>query len=1037
MPDFPDDYIQDEIGRGVKPEITVPIQTVIGSFDPLVFAALELARGVKPLLVVPFSPDIDAAVTEAQAAAASAQADRIAAETAADLATTNGAAQVALATTQANLATSNGAAQVALAEDQAEIAVAAAASIVPNPVNNTLRLVRREVLPTVNTNSRAVLQTGGTYNYTTGLNAYWDRTLTAAEIAAGAVWIDFAELTGALATATVSERNGGGEVVAAAAIPLVAGRRQRYWTVNASTTILRITVTASSTGSFEAPAVGYGKPSSVPTDPYYTAAMFDNIEATDSEIIAAISGPLTSPVGADGTIVDDLTFIAPAGTTNYAFFRLTQDVALTATLTVLIELTSATNGPRAVTVTPISVKGAVGTAIPATRRYRNSKTLIVQLPAEYSTGVPVGGVRVEANAASGGTNIATSEQVTVKARVYSSIALPHLRFVPAVIGTEIADRIAAATVAQEAVIEATIQNRFAEFLNSTALTGVISGMIEQYSAIDIFVDPVLGNDGDAGTYAAPKATVTAALAIVETTGGTIGLKRSVPDDPATHHFIGDTIKTFGYTASLTTASPDVNLVAYGFGTERAVLDVRQNLSGLTWTLVSGKSLTWETVATHRMATDDNDGTPIDADSTHYRLWLENTALEWKYNEASLAAMETAVEGDPGSWGVNIVGQTTPDPRDGTVNGTQHRYIVHLPDGSDPNGKAVFIADRKTVADFYGGTHKDIATLGAHGKDNCHSNGAKYGVTGHFATFDSVEFREIPGHGMVGPVDEYRGVISAYGRAPEGSGENKGMGGALHLYTGTAYPGHIVRIGANARLNFLNVSKGLYCHGTASIQCYEALEMHPTARIDFENVNQVVASDANSGTASYATATLYNIYGTGCDAFWQMDGTVTTLQNFDCTFTSPVLAARMVLAGFKNAVGSLTMLDGTFRYTQDETVSSKPNFLAQVTTAHASTLTMVRCVDETEINAVRFRGAIYNNTQEQNLTLNVTDNSVIGDIKGSQSTAPTIAAFVVDGTSEAGLNNSDQATIEGLDVDYDMQAGARLVSLSGRLIEVAV
>ncbi|CAN5701999.1 hypothetical protein BH11PSE6_BH11PSE6_00020 [soil metagenome] len=218
-----------------------------------------------------------------------------------------------------------------------------------------------------------------------------------------------------------------------------------------------------------------------------------------------------------------------------------------------------------------------------------------------------------------------------------------------------------------------------------------------------------------------------------------------------------------------------------------LIDARQDLSGITFTSLSGAA--WEASVTLGSAPRLN-GVNI-SDGTKLALYLDHDAedpdpagksLDWITGQGSVSANDTAIIAAPGSWGVNVIGSTASDWRTTGSTAATVRIVVHLPDGSNPNGKPLKLADLAASVQFNGGEHGHLRVIGGAAKDNA-STGP---LGGEIPTFQSLEIIEPPCHGSVGPKNII-GLYRCHARPVEGepAGDAEGRttgGGGLHWFT---------------------------------------------------------------------------------------------------------------------------------------------------------------------------------------------------------------------------------------------------------------
>jgi hypothetical protein len=363
-----------------------------------------------------------------------------------------------------------------------------------------------------------------------------------------------------------------------------------------------------------------------------------------------------------------------------------------------------------------------------------------------------------------------------------------------------------------------------------------------------FVDKAFGSDGNSGDhYYAAKATESAGYT-ASADGETLLLKNGQT------HAIPKTAMQFGNLASSGLPRHMTNFG--GDGESPPLLDARQDLSGKTWTLVSGKTNAWETTATLQ-------DTPIHAgvnvaNSSKYALYLDvedpdipgGIALDWHTGGANVAANDTAIDGDPSSWGINLTGSTAGDIRTTGINTTGVRIVVNMPDSSDPNGKPLRLSDRQAVATFYGGRHGHLSMIGGSQKDNV----SYQSLSGDIPTFQGIRALDMPCHGGVGPrnvIGEYYARGKPSPGVPLGDSEGRTLGGGLHLFSAVDLSSHDITIGS---FDVANFTQGMYAHGSVNLAYHD---INVLRRSTVANCSQAVQLDGGpaSGT-SLITGGLY-------------------------------------------------------------------------------------------------------------------------------------------------------------------------------------
>jgi hypothetical protein len=310
-----------------------------------------------------------------------------------------------------------------------------------------------------------------------------------------------------------------------------------------------------------------------------------------------------------------------------------------------------------------------------------------------------------------------------------------------------------------------------------------------------YVDALLGIDSRSlGTLLAPIKTTARANALASPTLLTAFLLRG--QRHATR--LGDYV------------SIATNIIDYGRDTLGPLIDLRQDLSANTWTLLSGSTTTWEITATLGSAL--NAGGIDTANGSKFVLYQDTTGndptpagkyLNWITNNANVSANDTAIKASSGSFGINVVGSTIGDIRNDTSGATSVRLVVHLLDNSNPNGQALRLMDG-AVYTFSGGDHGHVRYIGGGQKDNI-SFGEVFGSGGDgpIPTFQSFIGYDLACHGGVG-VRNHVGECRLIGKPIVGESAAVGgrtSGGGLHLFTPIYRPNRSVYCGSVWLENF--------------------------------------------------------------------------------------------------------------------------------------------------------------------------------------------------------------------------------------------
>ena len=288
-----------------------------------------------------------------------------------------------------------------------------------------------------------------------------------------------------------------------------------------------------------------------------------------------------------------------------------------------------------------------------------------------------------------------------------------------------------------------------------------------------------------------------------------------------------------------------NCFNYGTAFRAPLIDARQSLAGKTWTLLSGSSNTWGTTATLAYTLW---GGIEQANGSKHALYLDasandidpTTSLHWVTNNANVAANDTIVKATAGTWSMNVVGSTLGDIRNvggGENTSSSVEIKVHLPDGSNPNGKPLWISDMQAVVTLNGGSYGHLRFVGGASKDSV-SFSALNKVIPTLQSYEAIDF---PCHGGVGPRNVL-GLSKIHLRPLEGesvAANGQTFGVAHHLFCTEDLSDQDITIGA---LDLANGGNGLGGHGAfgATWQSYKSV--HVLRRSKIVNCNGAVSFD---------------------------------------------------------------------------------------------------------------------------------------------------------------------------------------------------
>jgi len=337
----------------------------------------------------------------------------------------------------------------------------------------------------------------------------------------------------------------------------------------------------------------------------------------------------------------------------------------------------------------------------------------------------------------------------------------------------------------------------------------------------VYVDAVAGNDATTtATYTLPAKTPLRILALFPENATTPMMMLMAGQAHVSRDPTYNTGLQFGNTGL---SSFPRNVFNYGSHPLAPLLDARQDLSGKTFTLISGSSVTWETTATLLSQPVLNAGAGInDAASSNFTLTLDDVAgdndppapLSWVTNHTNVAGNDALIEATPGSWGINVVGNTAADIRVSGITGPSGknvRIVVHLPDGSNPNGKPLKLHDAQGIAIFNGGEYGHLRLIGGAQKDNVTFTA----LNGVFPTFQSLEVI-LPGcHGGVGGrnvIGKYTAIGQPISGVPIAASQGRTLGGMLHIFNPYDFRSTSLYFG---EFEVANGTTGFYGHGSGA------------------------------------------------------------------------------------------------------------------------------------------------------------------------------------------------------------------------------
>jgi len=314
----------------------------------------------------------------------------------------------------------------------------------------------------------------------------------------------------------------------------------------------------------------------------------------------------------------------------------------------------------------------------------------------------------------------------------------------------------------------------------------------------------------------------------------------------------------------------------GYGPEGnygACLDTRMPLAGQIWTASGGG---WSTTVMLRNSL--NFGTAgANIAGVHLMLWnvpaphddVLGSQFELKIGNANPAANDAAVDAtaDVDAWSIKYVGQVA-----GEIRGLPHvgdTYVLHikLADGSDPNGKPLFLADFNSGVNLTAGAHGHVVIIGTTGKDSANFAPMGNASLGQIPWFESLTMLGVGGHGGVGPkctVGDFRAVgVPIPGENTYSVGQTGG-GGCHNFSAGFNLSNQYLYNGSIHTYNF-GVA-GCYAHGSGGggeayrgwnvggdiVQdnCTAGFEIEITLNEGFKHYGRLILTGGQTGVNSY-------------------------------------------------------------------------------------------------------------------------------------------------------------------------------------------
>ncbi|TIU98431.1 MAG: hypothetical protein E5W09_11725, partial [Mesorhizobium sp.] len=620
-----------------------------------------------------------------------------------------------------------------------------------------------------------------------------DLQLSAAEIAAGAVFVLVPIVSGSPTTLT-SQQFAVSVAIGTAAALLKRGNTGRRWyfakiTLDPTATKIRISATNTSGTPLviREPRIGVGEPAEALTDARLAALdqlLLDQVNAAEN--IGGIATIVHSAGSGTAVLLSSTSAMVPAGNTDFLYVDADQ-LKPSDSYTLLFRVSRPVNG---ILVRPTTASGASAGTSATVRKLKDGWYIAQGATAALSTGGKAAYIQLRVTNTTVGTYLIQGDVTVDMLRLFrGTVSPPGMLTVPGAVAA-VTDVIAARTTALESSVAV-----LDDWADPFFVLGTIDDRITYLNAIAKYVDGGNGSDGNAGTASAPYATWL--MAYNNTSAGqVIGLRNGFSYDPA------------GTTG-------DRGVIGHGNALRRARFDTRIKLAGATWTVHDDP--VWKTTVTFSEATEPG----LAAPTFNPMLWnVDNGAADDigtpmipRYtDQATIAANVALVKADPNSFTIHKNGSTVANPNADTA-GTQYDVYVHVPRGVDPNGMDLRVSNRNIMFTSGAGDMHSIETIGAHGKDHEHT-----GTTVAVAkTRFDMKVIHSGAHGSVGPFNS-RGPYIVIGRGlgtptEENTNHGRGKGYCINHYVTTDGS---TRDLSHENLILSNGAYGLGGHGQTNI-----------------------------------------------------------------------------------------------------------------------------------------------------------------------------------------------------------------------------
>lgn len=502
-----------------------------------------------------------------------------------------------------------------------------------------------------------------------------------------------------------------------------------------------------------------------------------------------------------------------------------------------------------------------------------------------------------------------------------------------------------------------------------------------------FIDAVHGDD-QADGLSENSAFRTLEHALAHSAPGDILLLR------AGQHFRTDKVLGEGRT-----------ITVWGEG-DAPLIDARQLLGDAAWEHVSGN--VYRAEVTFRDAPFANHG-PNAANSTHHQIWSGLEKLSWQFSGNTIEDNITAFLDQPGSFTLHQLGSDIPDPRNDAVGNASFVVYLHLPDGSDPTGQDISIADQSAILTGNFGLVEGVTLIGNFGKDG---NGLRTDENDILTQFHDVTILDAPSHGLVGPLNS-TGTLTVSGRENAGHRYHEfdlnSEGALVNIYTDQLFE--------NTLLHFESIIashgyKAIFGHGTASrIDGYHSLHIE---ELMVTNVGIIYEMDSPLGERPFMPlTTIDHITADSFTIGFKSTGDM-TINQADLVFAEPVFAtsSHQLLFLVRGDNQLIRLSDATLSFSEEFNRISGSHAL--IGGDQGFIISTVLILDNVHDQSAPDSAGSFVRHQEWGPSLVITGGSTLGDLQSVMDDARALpTALIIEAGSTFGLGGRTGPEIQAL------------------------